>query len=393
MTRIAFLTHSGADSGAEQSIVTYLSRWPADQPPPVIVLGEHGPIEERAQRLGVDHHVLPLGRAAAATRREERRVGRVLGAAAGLLRHAATMRRMLSDRSVDVVVAMGFKSLIYGWLAGRRARTTVVWSLHDRVHRDYFPWFMVPVLRYLAPRLVDGLMVNSRSTLSTVRPGRTPVVVATPGIALDPRAFHEPADEVRRVVMIGRLSPWKGQDLFLRAFARSFGDSSAEAYVVGDALFGEDDYAAGLRVLAAELGIADRVHFTGHVSDPWELLVEADLLVHCSRIPEPFGQVVVQGMWARCAVVAAKPGGPEEVVTDGVDGLLVPAGDEDSLAATLDRLRDDATLRRRLAARGRLTAAAYDVDLTAPRLAAWLTDVRSGRMPARSLSATAERPS
>jgi glycosyltransferase involved in cell wall biosynthesis len=371
--RIAFLTHSGADSGAEQSIVTYLSRWPATSPRPVIVLGEHGPLEERARSLGVDCVVEGLGTAAVSTRRAERRFTRVVGAATGLVRHSAKVRRLLRDRSVDVVVAVGFKSLVFGWLAGRRARATVVWSLHDRVHRDYFPSFMVPLLRYVAPRLVDGMLVNSRSTLSTVRPGRTPVLVATPGIALDPREFHEPADEVRQVVMIGRLSPWKGQDLFLRAFARAFGRSPAEAAVVGDALFGEDDYAARLRGLAAELGIADRVRFTGHVRDPWALLVDADVLVHCSRIPEPFGQVVVQGMWARCAVVAAEPGGPAEVVTDGVDGLLVPGGDEDALVGALTRLRDDTDLRRRLAEQGRATAASYDVTLTAPRLETWLT--------------------
>jgi glycosyltransferase involved in cell wall biosynthesis len=385
VTRVAFLTHSGADSGAEQSIVTYLSRWPSSAPPPFIVLGEPGPIEERALALGVQSIVQPLDTGAVATRREERRPTRILGAAVGLVRHSGKVRRLLRERSVDVVVAMGFKSLVSGWLAARRARATLVWSLHDRVHPDYFPGFMVPVLRHLAPRLVDGMMVNSRSTLSTVRPGRTPVVVATPGLALDAREFHEPADEVRRVVMIGRLSPWKGQDLFLRAFASAFQGSDAQAYVVGDALFGEDEYAAGLRQLAGELGIAERVHFTGHVRDPWALLVDADVLVHCSRIPEPFGQVVVQGMWARCAVVATKPGGPEEVVTDGVDGLLVPAGDESALAEALSRLRSDAGLRLALAERGRATAAPYDAALTAPRLEKWLDDLHAGRLSARSV--------
>jgi glycosyltransferase involved in cell wall biosynthesis len=390
MTRVVFLTHSGADSGAEQSIVGYLSRWPEASSRPLMVLGEHGALEERARSLGVDHVVEALDSAASGTRREERRIGRILGAATGLVRHSSKARRVLRERSADVVVAIGFKSLVFGWLAARRARATIVWSLHDRVHHEYFAWFMVPVLRYLAPRLVDGLLVNSSSTLATVRPGRTPVLVATPGIRLDPRPFDGPHDEVRRVVMIGRLSPWKGQDLFLRAFADTFGQtvgsSPAHAYVVGDALFGEDAYAAGLRDLAEQLGIADRVHFTGHVRDPWEQLVEADVLVHCSRIPEPFGQVVVQGLWARCAVVAAKPGGPAEVITDGVDGLLVPCGDEAALARALQRLRDDAGLRCRLAERGRETAAPYDVSHTAPQLAAWLADLHAGRLKPRSVA-------
>ena len=88
-----------------------------------------------------------------------------------------------------------------------------------------------------------------------------------------------------------------------------------------------------MRRHAADLGVVARVHFVGHVDDPWAWLVDADLLVHCSRIPEPFGQVVVQGLWSRCAVIATKPGGPAEVITEGHDGLLVPCGDQGALEA------------------------------------------------------------
>src|SRR5205085_639237 len=111
MTRVVFLTHSGADSGAEQSMVTYLSRWPDASPKPVIVLGEHGPLEERARSSGVDYVVEALDSAASGTRREERRIGRLLGAATGLVRHSSRTRQVLRERSADVVVAIGFKSL------------------------------------------------------------------------------------------------------------------------------------------------------------------------------------------------------------------------------------------------------------------------------------------
>jgi glycosyltransferase involved in cell wall biosynthesis len=77
-------------------------------------------------------------------------------------------------------------------------------------------------------------------------------------------------------------------------------------------------------------------------------------------------------MWARCAVVASKPGGPVEVITEGVDGLLTPCGDVGTLARALERLRVDGALRRRLARAGRATAEKYDASLVAPELAAWL---------------------
>jgi glycosyltransferase involved in cell wall biosynthesis len=387
LSRTVFLTHSGADSGAEQCTVSYLAHWPESEEMPLLLLAEHGPIEDRARAAGVTTLTIRLHPAAAGTRRGERGPLRLLGMVARLAGHASRVRAVLGSHSADTVVAFSLKAMVFGWLAGRRSGATVVWSLHDRVSRDYFPTLLVPVLRHLGPRLVDGIMVNSRATLSTIRPGRTPVAVATPPIELDPREFHEPAEEVRRVVMLGRLSPWKAQDLFLGAFAEVFADTSAEAYVVGGALFGEDDYAEGLRAQVRDLGLEDRVHFVGHVEDPWAWLVDADVLVHCSRIPEPFGQVVVQGLWARCAVVAASPGGPTEVVTDGWDALLAPGGDGSALIDALARLRDDVDLRRALARHGRLTAARYDAALAAPRLAAWLTDLHLNRLAPRSVLA------
>ena len=379
MTRVVFLTHSGADSGAEQCTVTYLARWPRSEDPPLLVLAEHGAIERRAAAAGVELVTVELDAEAASTRRDELGPMRLAGTVRALVRHSTRVRDVLRDRSADVVVAITVKSLLFGLLGGRRAGTTVVWSVHDRVHSSYFSWFLVPLLRYVAPRLVDAIMVNSRTTLATIRPGRRPVLVATPPIELDARDFHEPRDEVRRVVMLGRLSPWKGQDLFLSAFASVFAGTGAEAHVVGGALFGEHEYEVQLRQQAVDLGIADQVHFVGHVDDPWEVLVDADVLVHCSRIPEPFGQVVLQGLWGRCAVVATTPGGPSEVITDGEDGLLVPCGDLAALRRALARLRADAGLRRRLAENGRRTARRYDAAAAAPVLAAWLAELPAGR--------------
>lgn len=375
MRSVVFLSHSAADSGAEQALLIGLSAWPRGEPRdprPLVHLAEDGPLVERARRLGVETLVTPLSSVAQAFRRQDRNPLRLLATLAALVAYSTQVVRVLRERRAEVVVANSVKSLVYGLLAGRRTGAKVVWSVHDRISPDYLPRAAVPVLRHLVPRLVDGIIVNSESTATTLRPGRTPVLVAHPPIALDPRDFAAPSDPVRSVVMIGRLAPWKAQDNFLRAFARVFAGTGARATVVGGALFGEADYAQSLVRLAADLGIAEQVEFTGHVTDVWAHLVDADVLVHCSRTPEPFGQVVVQGMWARCAVVAAAPGGPAEVVTDGVDGLLTPCGDVDALTGALARLRDDPALRRELAERGRRTARRFGGSAESQGLREWL---------------------
>jgi glycosyltransferase involved in cell wall biosynthesis len=385
VTNVVFLSHTGADSGAEQSTVAALAHWPSSDPPPAFVVGRSGPIEDRATSRGVDCQVLEVGAAGASVGRSGAGVARTVAGLVGLLRHAPKVRRLLRARSTDIVVATSLKSLVFGWLATRGMRTTLVWSLHDRVSGDYFSHYLVPVLRSVLPRGVDGVVVNSRSTLATIRP-RGPVLVSPPAIELDQRTFREPAREVRRVVMVGRLASWKGQDLFLDAFAEAFADGPVEAVVVGGPLFGEDDYEAELRAQAERLGVQDRVRFVGQVADPWDFLVDADIAVHASRIPEPFGMVVVQGMWARCAVVATTPGGPAEVITDGVDGLLVPTGDVRALTSALSTLRDDPRLRARLADAGHAAARELGATVTTPVLRDWLVALHEGRLAPRSVT-------
>jgi glycosyltransferase involved in cell wall biosynthesis len=169
---------------------------------------------------------------------------------------------------------------------------------------------------------------------------------------------------------VGRLAPWKGQDVFLRAFAEAFAGGPQRAVVVGAPLFGQEEvaYSDGLRALAGELGIGPRVDFRGHRADVASELRELDVLVHASTIAEPFGQVVAEGMAAGLAVLATAAGGPTEIVTDGVDGLLYPPGDVRALALLLRRVDADAGLRVRLGAAARDRAAAFSPAAVAERV-------------------------
>ena len=387
MVTCAFVAHSAADSGAEQNMLSLMSHL-TPQCRPVLVIHEDGPIADRARQLGIPTEVL-AGGPVRLVRRTERNP---LAVALSVLRLMPSVRRAAHSfkrHHVDVVVAIGTKAILYAGPAARLSGARVVWSLHDRVATDYFSRLVVPVLRFLLPRLVDGLMVNSRATLDTVRPGRTPVLVAYPGTTFPPvRRTADPDldGDVAEVLMLGRLTPWKGQDVFLRAFARAFRGTDTRASVVGGALFGETDYEQELVDLTHELGINDRVELTGHVSDPWPYLERADLLVHASRVPEPFGQVVVQGMWSSCAVVATTPGGPAEVITDHVDGLLVPVDDEDALARALEELRTDDALRGRLRRAASVAAARFDAGVTAPPVTRWLAAVVSRGLQPRSVT-------
>jgi glycosyltransferase involved in cell wall biosynthesis len=163
--------------------------------------------------------------------------------------------------------------------------------------------------------------------------------------------------------MVGRLAQWKGQHVFLEAFARAFPTGDEKAIIIGAALFDADQaYAATLRPLADRLGIADRVDFTGFREEIAAELREMDVLVHASTLPEPFGQVVTEGMAAGLVVVAAGDGGPAEIIEDGVNGLLTPPGDVEALAHALRRLAAQPVIRQQLGEAARSRARQFTAE-------------------------------
>ena len=109
-----------------------------------------------------------------------------------------------------------------------------------------------------------------------------------------------------------------------------------------------------MRDLASEQGLAGRIRFLGYLADPAPVLARAQLFVLSSR-SEAFPRSVLEALRADLPVVASDVGGINEAVTDGVNGLLVPAGNPELLAAALDRMLGDAQLRESMGAAARAT--------------------------------------
>jgi glycosyltransferase involved in cell wall biosynthesis len=150
--------------------------------------------------------------------------------------------------------------------------------------------------------------------------------------------FGLPADEGRRfVTLVANLRhAVKDHPTFLRA-ARRVRERVPEAAFV---LAGEGELETPLRELASELGIADAVFFTGRCTRVGALLAASDVCV-LSSTAEGFSNSILEYMAAGRAVVATDVGGAREAVVEGETGHLVPAGDDERMAARIvDLLRD-----------------------------------------------------
>ncbi len=366
--RVVYLDHVARLSGGEISLLRLLPHFRGVNPH--VILAEDGLLAERLATAGISVEVLALAASTRELRRDAVRVG--AGSASVVLHtlsYVARLAARLRTLHPDLVHTNSLKAGVYGSLAAKAAGVPVVWHVRDRIAPDYLPRPAVRLVRTLVRHLADGVIANSDATLATLarpRAGRVHCVIPdSVELSEHPRA---PDARFTTFGMLGRIAPWKGQELFLRAFAAAFPSGSERAVVVGAAMFGEEAYERSLHELAAELGVAERVEFRGFREDVWRELASFDVLVHASVIPEPFGQVVLEGMAAGVAVIAPDEGGPATLIRDGQTGRLFRSRDLDSLAAAMLALAASPAERERLGRSARLVLAEYHPDAVAEQL-------------------------
>jgi len=151
------------------------------------------------------------------------------------------------------------------------------------------------------------------------------------------------------IVAMGRLVEQKGFDLLLEAFGRcAIRKSDWHLTILGDG-----PLRAALEAQVDRLGLSELVHLPGTVAPPFPVIRAADLFVFSSRY-EAFGMALAEALACGLPVISFDcPSGPADIVRDGIDGCLVPAGDVTALAVAMDRLMGDEAMRQRLAARTR----------------------------------------
>jgi glycosyltransferase involved in cell wall biosynthesis len=146
------------------------------------------------------------------------------------------------------------------------------------------------------------------------------------------------ASSRRTVVAVGHLVPLKGFDLLIEGFARCASPHSDWRLII----WGEGPERERLLALAQARGIAQRLELPGRSATPGAWLETAGIFVLASR-HEGFPNVLVEAMAAGLSVIATDcpAGGPRAMISDGVDGMLVPNEDVAALARSLDRLMAD----------------------------------------------------
>jgi glycosyltransferase involved in cell wall biosynthesis len=159
------------------------------------------------------------------------------------------------------------------------------------------------------------------------------------------------------IVACGRLTQQKNYPLLLQSFAKIYWQINAKLLLLGQ---GEQRYS--LEQLSNKLGLQGRVKFLGFKDNPYKYLAGSDLFVLSSSW-EGFPNVILEAMACGVPVISTRcPSGPDEIITDGVDGRLVSVGDVDAMAEAMLKLLKDEPLRKRLADAGRKRAENFRVE-------------------------------
>jgi glycosyltransferase involved in cell wall biosynthesis len=368
--RVLFFDHIASMSGGEIALLHLVQHLDRAAVEPIVVLGAEGPLALKLRPVA-EVHVLPMEAGVAQARKDALGAGsilRLLGAAWAAGVYVWQLSRFIRAHRLALVHTNTLKADILGGLAARLAGVPVIWHVRDRIADDYLPRKVVKAFLWMSGWLPTAMIANSYATAATLTPGvgkHKPIYVVhdgTPLASFRPVALsgsvvqghngRNPSNGAM-VGIVGRISPWKGQDVFLRA-ARLVRASYPQARfrIIGSALFNEAAYEAHVNHLVAELGLDSAVEFRGFREDVAAEIAQLDVCVHASTRPEPFGQVIIEAMAAGVPVVATNAGGVPEIVQDGVTGLLVPMNDAEAMAAAVASLLADPSMAESMGRRG-----------------------------------------
>jgi glycosyltransferase involved in cell wall biosynthesis len=274
------------------------------------------------------------------------------------------LRKLIAEHHIDIVHTHLSRMNTYGFAATRLTPARNVMTIHGmtgfsgRLGKLYYRLFGNLSARVVA---VSEPLADQFSVAAGVRRGN--IIVIPNGIdvdrfggAVDRTAIRRRfglAPEAKIILSVGNIRPIKGYDFLIDAFASiAREDPTFVLVIAGSDMFGQ---AAGLRNRAAGYGLGDRFLFTEFIPDIETLYAAADVFA-LSSVTEGFSLTTVEAMASRLAVVSTDCLGPRDIITDGVDGYIIPGRDPAVFGRRMAELLADESRRKTLGEAARRTA-------------------------------------
>jgi glycosyltransferase involved in cell wall biosynthesis len=275
------------------------------------------------------------------------------------IRALKNLRRFVTDQDIDVIVCMNEYPLLYAAalrLSSAHGNVRVVLATNTtEFERRRDKLFMLLYSRLI--RRIDGVIYGCEYQMrlwqKRYRLARVDSRVIYNGVSLEDFDRNRIDDDLRTefalndsfvIGCVGRLDREKNQTALLTVASR-LGSASRRCDVL---LVGAGPVRETLQRQARDLGIEDRVHFTGRMSDVRAALKSMDVFVLPSVAVETFSNAALEAMAMSVPAILSSIAGAPEMIVDGETGYLYEKNDLDRLSDLLIMLRDNEDLRTKV---------------------------------------------
>lgn len=371
-------------AGGQYSLLTLLKRLDRSKYVPLLFSPAGSRLADLCREMGIETRILPFRSLHLGSRRKTA----LFGWAADLVRSIAGFSFLVWSvrrKHVDVVHANTFKAALIASIACRLAGRPLVF--HDRIAHGH--GYLGKIVARLAKKII---VVSSSLAAKHGVALRGKVALIYDGIDTDymspGKVRPEAAEEDLRgsVCYLGRISWEKGVDRFVEAARLVAERVPGTRFLVGGSPHIPEDntYYEKLQRLVEDLNLSPLLHFTGHIEDARAFIIKAQVVVLPSR-RESLGLVLLEAMSLEKPVVAFDIEGPQEIITDRKDGLLVGPDDVQGLAEAVVSLLKDPDLRRQLGKLGRETVISrFSAKTFAERISRIYDEIAGASVPAEA---------
>ena len=325
-----------------------------------IVASSGGKMVHQLFRFGAEHITMPLASKNPFT----------------IWRNSLRLAKLIREQGVNIVHARSRAPAWSAWLACRETGCKLVttfhgtYGIHNNLKKKYNSVMVsgdrvIAISNFIAEHIKQNYEVD-HSIIRIIHRG-VDLKLFTPDLFSHQRMdalikeWRLPMD-LPIILFPGRITRWKGQDIFLCALA-ALPHQNFFAVILGDDKK-RGGYKDELEALVSELGLEGHVRFADHTQYITEAYMLARVVVATSIEPEAFGRVVLEAQAMGKPVIATNHGGPQETVIHGETGLLVPPGNVAALTNAIEHAMSlDDALQKQVALAAREQAERFSLDM------------------------------
>lgn len=342
--RVLYINSAPQVSGAEivlLNLIDALNNYPIT---PMAVCPRDGPLVKKLREKKVEVKIIHMRQLIRTSN-----LFRLTTYFSNFLSFSTSLRRTIKQNNIQIIHCNSFSSTLYALIAAKLSKIPLIWHMHDIVKYRLFNKIFIRVAGLGASKII---CVSNAVKKNLVGFGINPRKCEVIYNYVDENKFLKGLNsgkfrrefkikgDIHLVGIIGQIAEWKGQTIFLKAASEIIKDQPTVKFlIVGDIISEfESEYKDKVTNIIEQLNLTNNVILPGFREDIPQIMTDLNIVVHASIKPDPLPTVIIEAMTARKPIVATNVGGVPELVTNGVNGVIVQPQDPHELAKAILRL-------------------------------------------------------